>query len=93
MQFGLLWQDADPKASFEQKLEAARRRYFDRFGVEANTCHVNPRDFRENPTCQLVANSLVQPNCFWVGYDDTVAAATPVVTPIPAAPSRRRKSA
>ncbi|HID86222.1 MAG TPA: hypothetical protein EYP55_02460 [Anaerolineae bacterium] len=47
MKVGLLWYDDDPKRPFAEKIEAAARRYREKFGVRPNTCYVNPASLPE----------------------------------------------
>ncbi len=42
MKSGLLWYDADPKKPIWDKIEEAAQRYYEKFGVQPNTCFINP---------------------------------------------------
>jgi len=39
---GLLWFDDDPRRSLAEKIEEAARRYREKFGMDPDTCYVNP---------------------------------------------------
>lgn len=41
---GLLWLDANPERSLQEKVRAAGRRYRKKFGLSATVCHLNARD-------------------------------------------------
>jgi hypothetical protein len=74
MREGLLWYDADPKRAPQAKLDDARRRYVERYGLEANCCHVAPDEVFAHPEVQIVANPAVLPHHFWIGRDETLVA-------------------
>jgi hypothetical protein len=39
---GLLWFDDDPRRPLSEKIEEAAQRYREKFGVDPDTCYVNP---------------------------------------------------
>lgn len=70
---GLLWQDAGD-ADLASKVGAAAQRYQDKFGVEADTCHVNPGMLPKHATTprrvgniKVLGDPSILPNHFWVG--------------------------
>src|SRR3954464_9663938 len=70
MHVGLMWYDKDPKISFVQKIEEAAERYRDRFGVEPNTCYVNPTTLPEGavvPGLELRVRPTIRPHHLWIG--------------------------
>lgn len=71
MNVGLLWYDDDPKRPFAEKIEAAARRYREKFGVRPNTCYVNPASLPDGNghlrQIKVVATPIILPNHFWLG--------------------------
>ncbi len=77
MREGLLWFDPDPRRPPQARLEDALRRYRDRFGVEANCCHVAPGEAFEHPTVVVIGSPSMLPHHFLVGRDESLFAAQP----------------
>lgn len=72
MKSGLLWYDNSSK-SITAKIEAAAKRYQEKFGIKPDTCFVNPRDMepqnKEKPSFKIhiTAKSTIMPNHIWLG--------------------------
>ena len=71
---GLLWFDPDKRRPPQEKLDQAAARYAERFGRQANTCHVNPAEPFEHAVLRVVPDPAVLRNYFWVGEDEEFAA-------------------
>lgn len=74
MKIGLLWFDDDAKRPFVQKIGDASRRYLEKFGVEPDTCYVNPASM---PSTEISVKGLrvvparnILPNHFWLGVTE-----------------------
>ncbi len=74
MTVGLLWFDDDPKRSLADKIEEAARRYREKFGIDPDTCYVNPStlgDGKVNGTrVRVVPTSQVLPHHLLLGVAD-----------------------
>ncbi len=74
MKIGLLWFDDDVKRPFAQKVEAARRRYLEKFGVKPDTCYVNPATMPATEVSvdglRIISASIILPNHYWLGVAD-----------------------
>jgi hypothetical protein len=76
---GLLWHDAGD-ADLACKVDAAARRYEEKFGVKPDTCHVHPIMLAKDVTTprrvgqiRVLGDPCVLPNHFWVGVAGQVA--------------------
>src|SRR2546428_12197348 len=69
MEVGLLWYDPDPKWPLERKIEQAAARYLEKFGVNADTCHVHPEDLAPHPRLRVVPDARLGHHYLWVGSD------------------------
>jgi hypothetical protein len=70
MPWGLLWFDADPKHSLEEKVQGAIERYVEKHGVKPNVCYVHPSAIEGDVVideCRLIAHSSVLKNHWWIG--------------------------
>lgn len=96
MLVGLLWYDKDPKIPFAQKVEEAAERYREKYGVEPNTCYVNPTTLPAGvvvPGFELRVWATIRPDHFWIGVSEDAQPApriTPVETALPPAPVETR---
>jgi hypothetical protein len=74
MKIGLLWYDDDPKRPWVQKVEDAARRYYEKFGVQPDTCYLNPATTAageaKHNRVRIVLASAVLPNHFWLGVSE-----------------------
>lgn len=103
MNTGLLWYDRDPKIPFARKVREAADRYREKYGVDANTCYVNPATLppaASVPGLELRTRTSIRPDHFWVGVsaDAQPAPAEPAtIETLPAAatapPRRKRRAA
>ncbi len=72
MKSGLLWYDNSSK-SIADKIEAAAKRYREKFGIAPDTCFVNPRDLEQaskpkpNLKIQIATKATIMPNHIWLG--------------------------
>ena len=60
MKSGLLWYDADPKKPIWTKIEEAAQRYYEKFGVQPNTCFVNPSALPPKNETDSLATGVVE---------------------------------
>lgn len=78
---GMLWLDADPKRSLEEKVGLAVERYEKKHGHKPTTCYVNPLTFgteKSSLRASLEVGevtvrplSTILPNHFWLVIDDS----------------------
>jgi hypothetical protein len=71
MRTGLLWYDADPKKTLEDKIAEAAQRYFQKFGVRPNACYVHPSALVDKTAVKngiKITSALdILPNHLWLG--------------------------
>jgi len=71
MKMGLLWFDDDPKRSLAEKISEAAARYREKFGVEPDTCYVNPLSLPEGEVgrtrVRVIPAATILPHHLWVG--------------------------
>lgn len=71
MKVGMLWLDADGKASLEEKVLRAVAYYEDKYGRAPDLCLVNTATFAEEERTvgkvKVQRTKTVLPNHFWVG--------------------------
>lgn len=76
MKIGLLWYD-DSQVDLAIKVREAAQRYEEKFGEPPNRCYVNPASIPQGAKAfslngiQVLTCSLVLPNHFWVGVQET----------------------
>jgi hypothetical protein len=73
MKSGLLWYDASVN-TIEKKIAEASKRYKEKFGVEPNTCFVNPVDLKTKPDVtriKVLAKPTILPNHLWLGISES----------------------
>lgn len=81
MQIGLLWFDNSSDRELTAKIEAAARRYREKFGVPPDTCYVNtmalqgqdltiPLPQAQGGTLHVRPASNVLLHHFWVGVEE-----------------------
>lgn len=72
MKSGLLWFD-NSKKPIADKIEAAAKRYREKFGIAPDTCFVNPRDLESNTNAKpaikinVATKTTIMPNHIWLG--------------------------
>ncbi len=71
MKSGLLWYDNSSK-SISDKIEAAARRYKEKFGAPPDMCFVNPNDLenakaKPNVKIHIATKTTIMPNHIWLG--------------------------
>lgn len=72
MKSGLLWYDNGKKPIWD-KIEAAAKRYQEKFGVVPDTCFVNPHDLEPEAKphggikMKVTGKSTIMPNHIWLG--------------------------
>jgi hypothetical protein len=68
MKSGLLWYDKSPDY-IGKKIEAAAKRYMDKFGVTPDCAFVNPADFKVERVGSIIVKpkSTIMPNHIWLG--------------------------
>jgi hypothetical protein len=90
MQTGLLWFDDTPNRDLRVKVEDAARRYWEKFGIAADTCYVNDAMLEgsevrvapqvpQNAPLRVVAASNILLHHFWVGVEDQRETAPSVI--------------
>ena len=83
MKSGLLWYDNNRKTSLADKIEAAAKRYREKFGKSPNQIYINPVDAELHPDqFQRARNEIearggnldtkktIMPNHIWLGIKD-----------------------
>ncbi len=74
MKSGLLWYDGDPKKSIWDKVDEAAQRYYQKFGVQPNTCYVNPQVLPEGKSSRgslrVISAPTILPNHIWLGVNE-----------------------
>ena len=76
MQEGLLWFDANPKTSLNEKIAQAADRYQHKFGRRPNLCYVNSAALPDGgpEKCggvRLIPAPNVLKHHFWIGVEET----------------------
>ncbi|MCC7161709.1 MAG: hypothetical protein IT331_04385 [Anaerolineae bacterium] len=71
MKSGLLWYD--PKSSYlEDKIQAAAKRYQEKFGIVPNIAFVNPGDLKTGARVKNIkirSKPTIMPNYIWLGVE------------------------
>lgn len=71
MKSGLLWYD--PKSSnIQDKIQAAARRYQEKFGIVPNIAFVNPADLQPGArvkNIKIQSKQTILPNYIWLGVE------------------------
>jgi hypothetical protein len=77
---GILWFDNNPKTNLQQKVDVASNHFKKKYGVIADTCHVNPSVFSgtdvltfvetKNGNVSIVQDRAILPGHLWVGVDN-----------------------
>ena len=75
MKSGLLWYDGEKGKSLSEKIEQAAKRYQEKFGVEPNTCFVNPKTLTDEKQIKhgrirIETSNSIQLNHIWLGVSD-----------------------
>lgn len=72
METGLLWYDAS-NASIDVKIEAAAKRYAERFSKRPTTCFAHPNTVGQSPkkvgAISVKTSPCILPNHFWIGVE------------------------
>ena len=72
MKWGLLWYDADPKKTLEEKVRGAAVRYQEKHGAMPTVCFVNPCEVDGDVVvdeCKVIAHRSVLKNHWWIGEE------------------------
>lgn len=91
------WYCDDKKKSITQKIEDARARYLEKFGVAANYAMINGKDVEGYTTAiegvTVVAPSYIRPNHIWVGQREKADALSTAaqVTVLPVLSAERKE--
>jgi hypothetical protein len=67
-----VWYDDNAKKPLSDKLEEAIAAYIARFNIQPSVLLVNVADLLETTKLQVRVERTVQPNSFWLGYEDAV---------------------
>jgi hypothetical protein len=75
MKSGLLWYDGDKDKPLWDKIDEAAQRYYDKFGVQPDTCFVHPRSLPDGKGTKLgniriQTSPTIQLNHIWLGVSD-----------------------
>ncbi len=65
-----VWFDDSPKKPTLEKLQDAIAAYVERFNIAPSLLLVNPADNLEFASVVVRCERTVQPNTFWLGYED-----------------------
>ncbi|NJN17903.1 MAG: hypothetical protein HC822_17335 [Oscillochloris sp.] len=67
----LVWYDADPRRTINEKIQDASVAYTKRFSTAPNLVLVNIADMTTLAEMEVRSERTVQPHHFWVGRSDT----------------------
>jgi hypothetical protein len=69
-----VWYDDSPKKLVAEKIQEAIAAYVTRFAIQPSLLLVNAVDHMELSNVLVRAERTVQPNTFWLGYEEIVEA-------------------
>lgn len=75
MKSGLLWYDGDKDKPLWDKIDEAAKRYYEKFGIQPNTCFVNPKTLPDGKGAKrgdirVQTSPTIQMNHIWLGVSD-----------------------
>jgi hypothetical protein len=71
-----VWYDDSPKKPVAEKIQEAIAAYVTRFAIQPTLLLVNAIDHMEITNVLVRAERTVQPNTFWLGYEEAVEVPT-----------------
>jgi hypothetical protein len=71
-----VWYDDSPKKPVAEKIQEAISAYVTRFAIQPSLLLVNAVDLMEWSNVLVRAERTVQPNTFWLGYEEIAEAPT-----------------
>ena len=69
-----VWYDDSPKKQVVEKIQEAIAAYVTRFAIQPSLLLVNAIDHMEFTDMLVRSERTVQPNTFWLGYEEIVEA-------------------
>ena len=71
-----VWYDDSPKKLLVEKIQEAIAAYVTRFAIQPSLLLVNAADHMEWSNVLVRSERTVQPNTFWLGYEEIAPAPT-----------------